>query len=190
MSLPSTLVLRDDEEPTVVDAHHQSQRTAKEASRRGCPFRVLRPINAVRFRWFGHLCLLLAGALLVATSSVAFRERSESARLHQTIEQLRREKDAWLTAPRTGNQEGSHDPNKARSDSTEVHANEGARDRDQLEQRGAALLVANDYRAALEHYQVMSARFPGEPAFPRLVQILRARLRCESGHPSRGFSCR
>jgi hypothetical protein len=36
----------------------------------------------------------------------------------------------------------------------------------------------------------MSRHFPAEPAFSRLVQILRARLRCQSGRPARGAPCR
>ena len=190
MSIPPTLVLPRDEEQTVVDSRSQPRPQAQEPSPRLVLLAHLRRLSGLRFTWLRAVGLFVLAALLIVMSTVALLERDKSERLHQANEQLRREREAWLTTALGYDEDEERDSTKERSGFRHTPANETSHSRDELEQRGAALLVANDYRAAIEHYETMSKQFPGEPVFSRLVQILRARLNCPPGRLSRASPCR
>lgn len=51
--------------------------------------------------------------------------------------------------------------------------------RDRLESVGAALIRANDFEAALNHYRALAQALPGEAVFHDLVLVLQSKLRCE-----------
>jgi hypothetical protein len=51
--------------------------------------------------------------------------------------------------------------------------------RDRLESVGAALIRANDFEAALNHYRALAQALPGEAVFRDLVLVLQSKLRCE-----------
>ena len=53
-----------------------------------------------------------------------------------------------------------------------------ARDREELELRGANLIGSNNYVGALDHYQALMELFPAEAAFRDVVTALKAKLRC------------
>ena len=60
-----------------------------------------------------------------------------------------------------------------------------ARDREELELRGANLIGSNNYVRALLHYQTLTELFPAEAVFRDVVAALRSKLRCAShGDPS------
>ncbi len=62
-------------------------------------------------------------------------------------------------------------------DSTSQETLEARRDR--LESVGAALIRANDFEAALNHYRALAQALPGEAVFRDLVLVLQSKLRCE-----------
>ena len=51
--------------------------------------------------------------------------------------------------------------------------------RDRLESVGAALIRANNFEAALNHYRALAEVLPGEGVFRDLVLVLQSKLRCE-----------
>ena len=61
--------------------------------------------------------------------------------------------------------------------------------REALELEAATLVVANDYRAALEAYRVLAHQFPGERTFSDLIAILRAKVSCHASAEVEAFPC-
>lgn len=64
-----------------------------------------------------------------------------------------------------------------------------AASREELELEAATLVVASDYRAALESYLRLAARFRDEPVFSDLATILRAKLSCRARRGVEGSGC-
>jgi cysteine synthase len=50
---------------------------------------------------------------------------------------------------------------------------------DRLESVGAALIRANDFEAALNHYRALAQSIPSKNVFGDLVLVLQSKLRCE-----------
>jgi len=68
--------------------------------------------------------------------------------------------------------EPASDPNSMSQETLEAR-------RDRLESVGAALIRANDFEAALNHYRALAQALPGEAVFRDLVLVLQSKLRCE-----------
>lgn len=64
-----------------------------------------------------------------------------------------------------------------------------ARDREELELRGANLIGSNDFVGALVHYQALMELFPAEAAFRDVVAALRSKLRCASHEDPSSHAC-
>ena len=184
MSDPQTLVLREDEDRTVVDSRFQH---LWHPSRRSQP-RSRLPVGLFRDPWkrFGSAIVALA----VTAGILVFMIYQ-----HQQSQQLRRELDALRSV---GLPQFSSDAvpgpaadfrsSKRRSERAGTSAFEGSRSREELELQGAELLIANDYRSARSHYEILSRQFPHESAFSELVGILRTKIGC-SAASAMGSQC-
>lgn len=173
MSDPQTLLLREDDDRTVVDRRPDGGPLTHEVIR-FLPERI-----AFFRRWRVVLCATVAAALCCGLSGWVYHERGVGEELRERIEELERSRPSSFVRSVTHGSAGRVVPHFAfGTDPREVGT--GPVDRGNLEHRGARLLGTNNYRAALPYYQALSARYPEDRVFSDVVAVLHAKLRCES----------
>jgi hypothetical protein len=206
MKLPRTLVIEQEDEETIVDARArdltnavvetQLMDPAAFLSTEGftgedaAPPRGQTGVNPKRHssnpslrswatglgRWRPIAGGVVLGALICVLATLALRERHNARKLQALVEDLSR---ARYDAPSDGPPQSAA-PSRRVDPTPPPQAHPAARfvDRDSLERRGAELLGANDYVAALAHYRALSRAFPEEHVFVDAVEVLQVKTRC------------
>jgi hypothetical protein len=191
MTTLPTLVLEQDDERTVVDQCHRGAPPTSEAtkllpdSHYDSPQRQPSPESSFRMVALLARWRLLAFVIVTATMSgglsvALYRERHVTNSLREALAALKRShsRSAIEVAARS-----VEPPKLSLEDSLAAGRSTGAApvDREELERQGADLLGANDFRAALAYYRLLSARFPNERVYLDFVTVLGAKLRCQEG---------
>jgi len=127
----------------------------------------------------------------VCASLLAFANHQQRVhdRLLQTIEALQRDSQARVSDQTTIGPASVETGPVEHSGLLPDVIDGRAVSREELELEAATLLIANDYKGALERYRRLSARFPDELVFFDLVGILRSKLGCRSQRGSTGPRC-
>jgi hypothetical protein len=119
-------------------------------------------------------------ALVLSLGGVAYQQWQIAETLRQTISAL----ETGSSAPDVGDLAGSPSRewlpiDRQRNPLASIRA-VAPDERTALETRGANLIGSNDFSGALVHYQILTDLFPGEVAFPDVVRVLKAKLKCPS----------
>jgi len=189
VSARPTLVLADDDERTVVDSTMPAARSVAEPGCDGSGHPVVAWWTSASGRWRSWLLAAVVIGLCVSLVCVASEQRRLSVRLQRTLDAM------------SGGQRSIPSPEKASSlglaeapggGLVEARAPGPAAQvatREELELAAANLVVSNDFRAAIEAYLALAARFQDQPAFSNLATILRAKIACESPRRKGVFGC-
>ncbi|HSN82697.1 MAG TPA: hypothetical protein VLS88_08985 [Polyangiales bacterium] len=200
MSLPRTLVIDEHgEEPTIVDQRFHEHRRAVETGFAAAAEVVESNSRHRRsglrgIRWWHAAGAFLFAVMLLVPSVFAYREHSKARALRAVVDEITSAHDSPRTAQSASPGALSAftwDGRTSESAATSTQSASRTVDRIAMERRGADLLVANDYPAALEHYRALAASFPEDRAFADAVIVLESKQKC-LGQSSRalGAPCR
>jgi hypothetical protein len=189
VSAPPTLVLRDDDERTIVDPRSPEDPQASMPGGSDTNQRSDRLETALRRRWRALLGAMLLGALLLSFVVTASYQRRRYDRVLDAIRALQRSyhgspgPDAGPMLP------AMQRPSDSVLDRQSAPPDVSAASRGELELDAASFLIANDFANAIDRYRALSGRFPDEQVFSSLVAILGSRLGCPAGTDVPGSGC-
>lgn len=184
MSWPSTLVTRaSGDDDTVVEARSRSSNVPSATGQASWRKTTTRSTK--------RAAIELAAALTftIAIGTIALHQWRVVDELRMAIAELRRVSARALSgepahAPKLGSP-----PPKFVSES-EAPMPLPIAERERLENRGARLIAAHDYRGALAQYRTLAAAAPEEEVFQRLVVVLESKLLCAQPSSEAGLPCR
>jgi len=197
VSLPRTLVVDEHgEERTIVDHRFHDPRMQVEGdlvpSNIAEPDAFPRRIGFGRIQWWHVVAAFLVVVMLCVLSIVAYREHVKACGLRAAIAELTRAQSIPEAAERRS--PGAPSPSAGLgpfvgSVEAPTESASPTKDRVAMERRGADLLAANDYMAALGHYRGLAAAFPGDRAFANIVIVLESKQRCLRPSPEMDGAC-
>ncbi len=166
-----TVILRGDDERTIVDRRDDVKRTSEPVGR------WLRHETRARPRWRTVFGLTVGISACAALSAWALMERRTVLHLQRIVDRF----DG--NGVRFEERAPQKDPGAPPSPAATLVLPRGSPgrptpDRLQLERLGARLLGANDYEGALPHYQALSFQYPKEAIYADVVAVIQAKLRC------------
>ena len=205
MTEPPTMLVREpDDDRTVIDPIRLGEPGASAPVSGRAPTRVEPSPSAEdtveksrwRSPWVGArthrngravmtACLVLAATL--GLGSVAHQQWRTSNTLRIMLAQLRAERAASRAEPTSTGPIRSTISDQSRHGSSDSVT---PFDRDGAELRGANLIVAHDFEAALPHYRKLTLSAPTEGAFHDFVTVLETKLNCANYTDAASPSCR
>lgn len=184
MSWPSTLVTRaSGDGDTVVEARSRPSNVPPASDQASW--------RKTTTRWTHRAKIELAAVLAftIAIATIAFHQWRVVDELRTAIVELRRDSARALLggqahAPKLGS--------RSRKFVSEFQAPPllPIDEHERLENQGARLIAAHDYRGALAHYRMLAAAAPEEEVFQRLVVVLESKVPCAKRSPKAGLPCR
>ena len=180
MSAPPTLVLREDDERTIVDPRPAATQPPPEPDEGQPKPAVGRWSTWLRNGWRPLLAGVCGGALCLSLIALAVHQRRLSEQLRRAAEGMQRAGQPLPSVESTPSFASRHAPSSAPTDARPRLAGPRLESRDELELEAATFVIANDYRSALESYLGLAELFPSERSFSDLVTILRAKLACQT----------
>ncbi|MGB5694641.1 MAG: hypothetical protein WBM46_03225 [Polyangiales bacterium] len=173
MSLPRTLVIRDaDDEKTLVDV-----RLGQTPSRWS-------ELRALIVRWRRKTFEKALGFILIlGMSALAYQQTKTAQTLRAAIDALSKSRPVHpapsFPDPEVGGPQTANDGATLQATRRQI----SSRERETLENQGAALLGSNDFASAVSHYRLLSELFPEDQVFRDILRVLRTKLKCDSNQP-------
>lgn len=184
MTEPRTLLLDEDEAPTVADLdrkHCVRSRATRRSIKRSSP-EHRRRIRIV----IGAALVVLFMFLLL---DLALRQRSNATELRRVVDELSLVRTRLTDRTHPGSIEEGFRSASVEDPVGSVSESAGLTSPRELETEAASALLANDHREALRLYRLLVREVPREQAFSLVARILEARLRCSSRDGATRPSC-